>query len=102
MKLDPEVKAFSEVLHELAGFLREEGQVHWADKVDRCVRSVDQSDAYGAYSLLQLYGGMGSLDDLVLLRDGDVLELENERLDGLRTSAWRLADRLTRDAADQR
>jgi hypothetical protein len=98
MKLHPDVQALSDVMHELERFLRDQGQAHWADNVARCVRSIDQSDAYGAHSFLALFGGMGSLNDLVLWREGVMLEAENDRLQGLTSKAWDIASRLAREA----
>jgi hypothetical protein len=41
-----------------------------------------------------MFGGMGSLNDLVLHRDGQWLTTENDQLVALRSKAWELADRL--------
>jgi hypothetical protein len=97
MKLHPDVQALSDVMHELELLLRDQGQAHWADNVLRCVRSIDQSDAYGLRSFLALFGGMGSLNDVALWRDGVMLDAENDRLRGLTSKAWDVASRLVRE-----
>ena len=94
MALHPDVQALSRALHELEAILREQGVPHWADKVARCAQSVDQSDAYGLTRFLSLFGGMGSLNDLVLQRGGVALTHENDELDRLRERAWNLANSL--------
>lgn len=66
----------------------------WAAKVERAADEVANSDAHGLQRFLSLFGGAGSLNDLVLQRDGVVLGWENDRLDTLRSIAWNLADQL--------
>lgn len=97
MKLHPEVQEFSDALHQLKDFLRAHDQTHWADTIAGCVRAVDHSDARGLQSFLALFGGMGSLNDLVLFRKGVVLVSENDRLQDLVGRAWGMATALVRD-----
>src|SRR5437868_10253010 len=97
MKLHPDVQAFSDALHQLDDFLRAYDQTHWADAIAGCVRAVDPSDARGVQSFLALFGGMGSLNDLVLSRDDVVLVSENDRLQDLAARAWGMATALARD-----
>lgn len=94
MKLHPDVQALSDAMHELERLLRDQRQFHWADNVARCVQSVDRSDAYGLRSFLTLFGGMGSLNDLVLWRTDMTLGEENDRLQTLTSAAWEIANRL--------
>lgn len=97
MKLHPDVQALSDALHQLEDFLRVHDQTHWADAIAGCVRAVDQSDARGLRSFLALFGGMGSLDDLVLSPEKVVLVSENDRLKNLTAKAWGIASALARD-----
>lgn len=97
MPLHPDVQALSSALHDLERFLRKQDQEHWAGSVGRCARVVDQSDAYGVEQFLRLFGGMGSLNDLVLWRDDDPLKAENEKLDELRSRAWTIANSLAHE-----
>jgi len=98
MKLHPDVQALSDAMHEVERFLREHEQTYWADEVARSRYAVDQSDAYGLRSFLALFGGMGSLNDLVLSRDQVALQAENDQLHELTARAWKIADRLQREA----
>lgn len=97
MPLHPDVQALASVMHDLEDFLRDQGQDHWAESVGHSARLIDRSDAYGLERFLGLFGGMGSLNDLVLWREGDPLRAENERLDELLSRAWTLAKRLARE-----
>jgi len=44
-----------------------------------------------------MFGGMGSLNDLVLTRDGQALPAENADLQALLEEAWILGKRLQRE-----
>lgn len=97
MNLDPDVLALLEALRELEQFLRRQDEEFWSARVARAADCVARSDAYGLEQFLSLFGGMGSLSDLVLHRDGKFLTMENNQLDALRSKAWTLADRLRRE-----
>jgi hypothetical protein len=66
--------------------------------VKQATDEVAQSDAHGLTRFLSYFGGMGSLSDLVLVRDGQPLAVENDQLDRLRSNAWRLAFALRHEA----
>ena len=70
----------------------------WADHVRRAADEVSRSDAHGLQRFLGFFGGMGSLNDLVLHRDGLPLVAENDQLDRLRARAWELAHALKHEA----
>jgi hypothetical protein len=56
----------------------------WADRLDECNAKLD-ADAQAAVSDLRaLYGGVGSINDIVLYRDMQPLILENQAFDALR------------------
>lgn len=94
MNLHPDVQALSTALHELEAYLRIHDGPHWASQVARCATWVDASDHYGVQRFLGLFGGMGSLNDLVLHRDGAWLVAENDHLQTLIRRAYSLADGL--------
>lgn len=48
---------------------------------------------YASSKLVSMYGGMGSLNDLVLYSDGQVLIVENNEFDMLRTQLYELVKR---------
>lgn len=93
MKLHPEVEALLVAMRELEEFLSRHDKF-WADHVRRAADEVAKSDAHGLKRFLGLFGGMGSLNDLVLHRDGKPLQAENDELDALRARAWGLANSL--------
>ncbi len=97
MPHDPEVEELALTLQQMASLLRSNGNVGWAGKLDRCREIIGNSDFYGVSRLLSLYGGMGSLNDIVLERDGVMLIDKNERFAALKEKAWLIAERLRRE-----
>ena len=70
----------------------------WAAHVRASADEVANSDAHGLRRFLGLFGGVGSLNDLILHRDGTPLLVENDELDALRASAWAKAHALRHEA----
>lgn len=97
MELDPEVAKLGHLLRQIEEKLAINGSTHWAAAIGRCRRSVEGSDAWGLHAFLGMFGGMGSLNDVVLTRDGHALANENNVLDALREEAWTLAKKLQRE-----
>ncbi|MGQ7830432.1 DUF6966 domain-containing protein [Altererythrobacter sp. Z27] len=93
MELHPDVQAFLDALRALQCHL-EDFDAPWADQVRRAADEVSRSDARGLQRFLGFFGGMGSLNDLVLSRDDAKLMVENDKLDALRSKAWDLANNL--------
>ena len=67
-------------MREIENLLRSASDAGWADEVARCADLVEQSDAHGLERFLKLYGGMGSINDVVLYRDGSLLSGETDQL----------------------
>lgn len=57
-----------------------------------------KSDAWGLHQLLQSFGGMGSLNDVVLQSGQADMRPDNERFQVLLTEAWALANQLKQQA----
>lgn len=93
-KLYPKAQALSTALHELEAYLRIHDEPYWGSQVARCVAWIDESDHYGVQRFLELFGGVGSLNDLVLHRDGASLIAENDHLQTLIGRAYALSDSL--------
>lgn len=93
MRLHPDTQALLDAMRALQRHL-EAFDSFWADQVRRAADGVSNSDAHGLQRFLGFFGGMGSLNDLVLHRDGQPLTVENDELDNLRSKAWSLADSL--------
>ncbi|MGF6110385.1 hypothetical protein HKK52_01060 [Pseudomonas sp. ADAK2] len=97
--MGPKTEQLIGVLEQLAVVLESDGAVHWGQWMRKARAHLLNGDAYGVEYLLSAYGGMSSLNDLVLgqsfvagvfaWKPGHV-EL-NERFDALRDEAARLA-----------
>lgn len=99
MTLHPDVARLAETLDAMTTLLKAYGDDALADQIERCRSSIALSNYYGVERLLRLYGGMGSLSDVILQSGGLAPAEENERFDALRTSAWEQAQSLARDEA---
>jgi hypothetical protein len=83
-------------IERLARFLRDQNESFWADKLDQDAVWIRKDDAYGVDRFLGLFGGMGSLNDLVFhplngnCEEGEEADL-NEQFQGLRLEAWQRA-----------
>jgi hypothetical protein len=97
MALHPDVTRLAETLEAMTTLLKLHGDNGWAEQVERCRSSIAQSDYHGVDRLLCLYGGMGSLNDVILQSGGVAPAEDNERFDALRTDAWKQANTLARD-----
>jgi hypothetical protein len=56
-----------EALDQLVALLRRYEIKHWADWFARDRQLIASGDAYGATHILSAYGGMGSINDLMIL-----------------------------------
>ncbi|WP_438823016.1 DUF6966 domain-containing protein [Novosphingobium cyanobacteriorum] len=66
----------------------------WAGNVGRAADEVANSDVHGLRRFLSYFGGMGSLNDLFLHRNGTPLGWENDHLASLVRRAWHLGNEL--------
>lgn len=76
------------VLDDLVPMLKELGELHWADWMERSRHLIRASDFAGIELLLSAYGGMGSFNDI----QGNV------RLDRLRNRAYEFAESIRRNS----
>ena len=64
-------------------------------------QDIENGELGGARRLLEMYGGMGSLNDIWLTGGTDEEERRaNQRLRDLREQAWSLASAIVREADD--
>ena len=93
-----EIDALAQMLDQAEALLRSYEQVRWAEWLAKDARRIRSLDGYGVEHLLSAYGGMGSLNDVVLQRSTGVGVLldasDNERFDKLRSDIYGLAKRL--------
>jgi hypothetical protein len=97
--LHPDVKALAEAMRLLEMHLRQHDAPFWADHIAQCLGWIENSDAYGLSRFLALFGGMGSLNDLVLQRGDDFLSAENDQLQEMLGRTYEMADQLRREAS---
>jgi len=62
----------------------------WAVALEKIKAGFEFDPKYSSLKLLSMYGGMGSLNDVVLYRDGQPLISENNELDTLRSQLYEL------------
>ncbi len=73
----PEIQA---VLTELATLLRAAGKESWARGLERARALFNENPVAAKSDVLCMFGGAGSLNDVVLYRDGQPLIAENNAL----------------------
>ena len=93
MILHPDVQALLDAMRALETHLQDKSDF-WSANIQRAADEVARSDAHGLQRFLGCFGGMGSLNDLVLHKNGVPLDRENDQLERLRERAWTLAERL--------
>jgi hypothetical protein len=77
-------------LTRMAELLRMGGRQDWAQACDSCNKDIAQDPDATTAKILSMYGGVGSLNDLILYKDGKVLVKENGELDDLRSQLYSL------------
>ncbi|MBK5302182.1 MULTISPECIES: DUF6966 domain-containing protein [Gammaproteobacteria] len=102
--MGPKTEQLICVLDQLAVLLESDGATHWSQWMRKARAHLLNADYYGIEYLLSAYGGMGSLNDLILgqrsvdgvfaWKPGHV-EL-NEKFDSLRGEAATLANAIKR------
>ena len=104
MMLGPKTRALIEVLTGLRDLLRQHGIEHWAEWIEIDRDRLQRGDFSGIDHLLSAFGGMGSINDVVLRSATTPVslgkkELANEVLQGLLSRAFDLANQISREAA---
>jgi len=78
-----DIRKISTTLARTAELLRTFGHPQWADRLEECSLALPQDTAYAFSRLMSLYGGMGSINDVVLYENATPLLDENNELQGL-------------------
>lgn len=84
------VKKMEAVLARMAELLRLGSHDDWAEALDRHRMKLTSDPVGASEKILAMYGGMGSLNDLILYADGQPLSTENSELDELRIRLYEL------------
>lgn len=82
------IKIIKDLLLRLTALLRGAGQLEWADRMALYGAQLDSDPEGTVAQVRRLYGGMGSLNDIVLYKDNRPLVRENTELDALRTELY--------------
>lgn len=83
-------KAIKNKIERMAVLLELGGYADWSASIFKLAKQYEIEPDVTRHSLLGLFGGMGSLNDLVLYSKGKVLIDENEELDQLRSNLFNL------------
>lgn len=74
------------LLEKAARLLNMYNRPEWAEKLEHYARRLPQDTDYVLSQIMSLYGGTGSLNDIVLYDNGKLLFEENNELDSLLTA----------------
>ena len=77
-------------LSRMAELLQAGGHPDWAVSLRNLAVQVDDDPARACATIVGMFGGMGSLNDLVLYQGGIPLRQENQELDDLRSKLFSL------------
>jgi hypothetical protein len=77
------LKEIEAILVRVSVLLRLGGKDEWADRIDDYQMLLARDAPNGISKIIGLYGGMGSINDIVLYRKGQPLIKENNELDQL-------------------
>ncbi|MCF6252868.1 MAG: hypothetical protein L3J75_16605 [Methylococcaceae bacterium] len=91
-----DIKNIENTLVKMIDLLRLSGVDNWADALKLISQELATRPKQVASKILSMYGGMGSLNDVILYRDGQPLSKENTEFDDLRTSLYDLCQKLAR------
>ena len=89
--MGPETQKLSESLTNIEEILNQQKEQHWANMIGQANSEIQNQDFGGVERFLSLFGGMGSLNDLVLTDSGQA-----GKLDSLLSIAHKLATSIKR------
>lgn len=82
------IAVLNEKLHKLNILLQSCDRTIWADSIPKIIELLKFDPDTAKYEILRLFGGVGSLNDLVLYLNGQPLIKENDELDKLRSEIY--------------
>ena len=74
----------------MAELLRLSSRNDWAKTLEKCHEEIENAPNATAARIRSMYGGMGSLNDVVFYRNGQALAAENSEFDMLRSELYQL------------
>lgn len=84
------VEEIQNVLSQMAELIGVGGSLDWAIVLEKFAFEIGHEPGFVSAKILSTFGGIGSLNDIVLYNDGQPLGGENEELDILRTRLYQL------------
>lgn len=78
------------ILSRMAELLRLGGRADWAGALEKYHNEIVSEPSATTGRILSLYGGMGSLNDLILYSNGTPLVNENNEFDALRSQLYEI------------
>ena len=84
------LKIVKEKMIRIAELLDLGGRTDWSSSVYHLAYVLEEEPVDTKYKILRLYGGMGSLNDIVIYQKGNILIPETNELDKLRTEVYDL------------
>ena len=96
--MHPDIARLSTLVEEASSILHAHAHPSWATWLAQDARRIRALDFYGLEHLLSAYGGMGSLNDVVLSASQHGTNKDiNERFDTVRQQIYELATKLARE-----
>lgn len=83
------------VLTRMAELLRLSERNDWANALEKFRREIANAPSTTAASILAMYGGMGSLNDIILYRNGKLLTAENNEFNALSSKLYQLCHKIS-------
>jgi len=84
------IQKIETILARMAELLRIGEDYDWANAFEKLREQIATDPDEAAYRIRISYGGMGSLNDIVLHRNGQPLTTENDEFDALRMELYNL------------
>lgn len=106
--MDAEIARLCEMFRRIHTLLDTVGEAHWKTWVERDLRLIECLDAYGLDHFLSAFGGMGSINDLVIHPmnghrvNAESVDAVNQELGQLLGDANALARKLRADDREAR
>lgn len=75
-------------LTEIIGLLVDTNADNWVDSLSQCKKELSVEPTKAISNILSMYGAVGSLNDVVLYKNGQLLLKENTEFDDLRADLY--------------
>ncbi|WP_163121517.1 DUF6966 domain-containing protein [Acinetobacter portensis] len=78
------------VIQKLIKLFKEQNYKNWEEEYTKILFYIDDDLEYAKYKIRRTFGGMGSMNDIILYDNGNLLIEENRFLDELRYQLFEL------------